>query len=95
MQKEVCRCFVKELNSLYKICPSVAVKIETSLGLLHCHKYLKNLILQDRKAEFSNEVYCQILKLYQLHVEEFGDFSSPIQIINNNITDYTVESVIL
>lgn len=96
MRRSTCEIFAQELYALYKPFPHIAVKIETYLGSKQCHEYLKSLLIKDKpnRIGFDEKTYCRLLNLYLLHVKEFGDFNSPLQITSANLVNFKSKATV-
>lgn len=86
MRSEFSRKVVQELSLLYRCRTKISVRIESSWGTERGHQYLKKLLVKDRsnRQGFDVNSYMMLMHLYLLHVEEYGDFNSPLVIRNNS-----------
>lgn len=83
-----CKIVINELTELHKTYPAIATKIETMWGIDSGHYYMLSILNKNRKrrAGFPLDAYTHIMRLFLIHLSEYGDFGQPAHLCDVNMS---------
>lgn len=75
------------LYEIYKKHRHISVKIESSWGTEKCHWLFQDYLTKNRiqRIGFDPGVFQNLILLYLIHAELYGDFNQPLVLMNSNV----------